>query len=254
MRYSSRFFLYAPLAVVLSLFAVAGWHWWSLASALSARLEAANGREIMPGVLFHFAAKRITGFPFSVDSELSDVTLAMGTATGTTLWRSEKFAMHRLTYGRDETIFEAAGHQSLQWGGKKLDFAMGALHASAIFHRSALIRFDGDLVAFGSRAFTAKRLQLHARQVGDGAEIQAQAEALSAPNCKGPASFAYSASATNVAALAPLLTGQRSWEDGIAAWRRKGGAITSRGASPLAQIAAEKIPGIDALVMALCPY
>ena len=127
MRYSSRFFLYAPLAVVLLLFALAGGRWWSMASALSARLEAENGREIVPGVLFHFAAKRISGFPFSLDSELSDVTLAMGTATGTTVWHSEKFASHRLTYGRDETIFEAAGKQSLQWGGKSLDFEDGQI-------------------------------------------------------------------------------------------------------------------------------
>ncbi len=253
MRYSSRFFLYAPLAVVLILFAAAGAHWWVLASALSARLEAENGREIVPGVFFHFASKRISGFPFSLDSELSDVTLAMGTATGTTAWHSEKFAIHSLTYGRDETIFEAAGKQSLQWGGKRLGFAVGALHASAILGHGALTRFDLDLIGFGSKTFTARRLQLHARRSGKMADILVEAEGLAAKNCAVPATIHASASITKAEGLTPLLSGQRYWNEGLASWRRVGGAIAAT-SSPLAAIPAEKLPGIDALVAAVCGY
>lgn len=252
MRYSSRFFLYAPLAVVLILFALAGAHWWSMASALSARLEAENGREIMPGVLFHFAAKRISGFPFSLDSELSDVTLAMGTATGTTLWRSEKFAMHRLTYGRDETIFEAAGKQSLQWGGKRLDFAVGALHASAIVSHGALARFDFDLIGFGSRTFTAKRLQLHARHNGPLAEVLVEADGMATKDCHLPAALRATVRISKADSLAALLAGQRYWNEGLAGWRRQGGAATTP--SRLGTIAAEKLPGVDAVVTAACSY
>ncbi len=252
MRYSSRFFLYAPLGAVVLLLAAAGWQWWSMASALSARLEAANGREIMPGVIFHFAAKRISGFPFRLDSELSEVTLAMATATGTTAWRSEKFAMHGLTYGRDETIFEAAGRQSLQWGGKRLDFAVGALHASAIVKQGALARFDLDLIGFGSTAFTARRLQLHARRNGTVAEILWEAEGMAAKDCHVPAEIRASVRLTKADGLTPLLAAQRYWEEGLSGWRRKGGMITA--ASPLATITAEKLPGVDALVTAVCAH
>jgi len=253
MRYSSRFFLYAPLVVVLILFVSAGAHWWSMASALSARLEAQNGREIVPGVLFHFARKRIWGFPFSLDSELSDVTLAMGTATGTTVWRSEKFAMHRLTYGRDETIFEAAGQQSLQWGGMRLDFAVGTLHASAILSRGVLTRFDLDLVGFGSKAFTARRLQLHARRSGPMADLLVEADGLAGKTCHLPTTIRATASITNADSLMPLLAGQRYWTEGLATWRRNGGAIATS-ASPFAAIPAEQLPGIDAITAAACAY
>jgi len=253
MTYSSRFFLYAPLCIVLILFAAAGVHWWNEASALSARLAAMNGREITPGVIFHFTSKRISGFPFSLDSELSDVTLAMGTATGTTIWRSEKFAMHALTYGRDETIFEAAGRQSLSWGGKKLDFAVGALRASAILKSGAVSRFDLDLAGFGSEAFTVQRLQFHVRRTGDHADILTEASGLTAKNCKAPANIRYAASATQIAVLTPLLSGQRTWEEALRGWRSKGGTITPAQPSPLAKVQAEELPGIEALARAICP-
>ena len=250
MRYSSRFFLYAPLALVAILFVAAGWHWWSVASTFSARLEAVNGREIMPGVLFQYRSKRITGFPFSLDGELSDVTLAMGTVTGTTIWHSEKFAMHRLTYGRNEAIFEAAGRQSLEWGGKRLDFAIGALHASAILKQQSLVRFDLDLMGLGSAPLTARRLQLHARLNGPNAEILMEADGIAAKACRVPAKIRVIATITQAGSLMPLLSGERYWAEGLAAWRRNGGVVTT--AAPFAKVPAESLPGIEALLLAAC--
>jgi len=250
MRYSSRFFLYAPLALVAVLFVAAGWHWWSMASALSARLEAVNGREIMPGVLFQYSSKKISGFPFSLDSEFAGVTLAMGTATGTTIWRSEKFAMHRLTYGRDEAIFEAAGRQSLEWGGKRLDFAVGALHASAILKQQSLVRFDFDLMGLGSPALTMRRLQLHARRNGPTTDVLVEADGITAKTCRVPAKIRLIANITNSGSLTPLLSGQRYWAEGLAAWRRSGGVVTT--AALFAKLPAESLPGIEALLLAAC--
>jgi hypothetical protein len=248
MTYSNRFFLYAPLGVVLILFAAAGWHWWSLASALSAQLEAANGHDIIPGVHFHFTAKKMSGFPFRLDAELSGVTLAM--AAGMTAWRSEKLALHRLTYGRDETIFEAAGRQSLQWGDKRLDFAVGALRASAIRKQGALARFDVDLVGLGSAAFTARRLQLHARRSGPLADIAVEADGVAAKNCRTPSTLRSIAKIVHADGLTPLLAGERSWQQGLAAWRRQGGAVTAD--PPFAEIIAEQLPGIGAIASAVC--
>jgi hypothetical protein len=169
MKYSSRFFLYAPLCVFLLLLAIAGIHWWIDASELARWLDARNGREIMPGVTLNFSARHITGFPFSLDTEMHDVTVSVATGKGTISWQSEKLALHGLAYGRDETIFEAAGHQSLRWApatdaSGNLNFAVAALRASAIREHQALQRFDLDIVGLGSAAFTAQRLQFHIRR------------------------------------------------------------------------------------------
>jgi hypothetical protein len=248
MKYSSRFFLYAPLAVFLVLAVVVGAHWWVKASALSQRLAALNGYEAMPGVTVSFGAKKIGGFPFSLDTELSDFTLTVATPNGPTRWYSEKFAMHALTYGRDETIFEAAGRQRLDWRGHTLDFAVGALRASAILSHGSLARFDLDLVGFGSKAFTAQRLQLHARRDGNAIRLFDEVNGVSA--CLQDERYA--ASATAAEALAPLLAARVSVADGLKAWRQAGGKITPAHPSPLGAVAVEEVPDIAALVRAVC--
>ncbi|MDE2501310.1 MAG: DUF2125 domain-containing protein [Alphaproteobacteria bacterium] len=169
MKYSSRFFLYAPLGLFLTLFLGVGVHWWLAASTLSTQLEAMNGRDIAPGVTIRFSSRTISGFPFTLDTEFRNMSFQIDTPHGPAEWRPQEFAMHALTYGRAETIFEAAGRQELRWtrddGSKRtLVFDVGALHASAIDDHTGLARFDLDLVGFGSKAFTAKRLQFHIRR------------------------------------------------------------------------------------------
>ncbi len=277
MKYSSRFFLYAPLGVFLLLFAIAGVHWWILASALSDRLTAMNGREVMPGVTLQFASKKITGFPFSLDTQFHEVSVRIATASGATRWQAEKFAMHALTYGRDETIFEAAGHQTLQWNSPDgilhtLPFAVGSLRASAILKSGALSRFDFDLVGWGSKVVTAQRLQFHARQNGaDDIELLAVVEGMRLPHCplhpNGIDKGELRATLSHVDALAPLLMGDRAWALAVSDWRRAGGktqASTLRLSpadepnrklaveSALSQLEADQLPGITALTEAFC--
>ena len=169
MKYSSRFFLYAPLGLFLAIALGLGIHWWLAASALSARLQAMNGHQIAPGVTLRFASRSIAGFPFSLDTVFRGVSLRIDTPHGPTEWRPEEFAVHTPTYGRDKIIFEAAGKQELRWtrddGSKRqLVFAVGSLRASAIADPLGPTRFDLDLVGFGSHALTAQRLQLHIRR------------------------------------------------------------------------------------------
>lgn len=247
MNYASRFFLYAPLGVVVVLGAAAGWHWQAKASHLSARLDAINGHEVMPGVTVSFAAKKISGFPFSLDTAFSNFSVTIATPKGPTRWQSEKFAMHALTYGRDETIFEAAGKQRLQWQGGTLDFAVGALHASAILKNDALARFDLDLVGFGSKIFTAERLQWHARKTGDAAEIFIAADGLT--KCSAP-TLRYSATLSHPAAFAALLAGRQTWPEAIATWRTGGGHAADN--SRLADLHGEDVLDPGALARALC--
>lgn len=258
MKYSSRFFLWAPLAVFILLLAIAGIHWWILASRLGGWLDAHNGREIMPGVTMQFASRRITGFPFSLDTEFRDVRLAVATPRGATSWQSEHFAMHGLTYGRDETIFEAAGHQTLSWtradgSVRRLDFAVASLRASAIDKAGALQRFDLDLVGFGSKAFTAQRLQFHARR--DKGEILFFDEAnglLTKRTCIKDSHLRYEGALTSADAFDLLLSGRVSIEAGLRAWRDKGGVVKPAQASPLSVVPVEELPGITALTHAIC--
>jgi hypothetical protein len=168
MTYSSRFFLYAPLALFLLLAAGTGAYWWHAASVLSAKLDALNGREAMPGVTVRFASKSVSGFPFNLDVVFADLRVTVKTPHGPSSWRTEKFALHALTYGREQMIFEAAGPQLLTWTDLQgrphaMPFQTGELHASTIANEHGLARFDLDCIGFGSPALTAGRVQLHAR-------------------------------------------------------------------------------------------
>jgi hypothetical protein len=246
MRYSSRFFLYAPIALVLLLAAGVSLHWWRAASALEARLDAVNGRAVMPGVTLRFASRQVAGFPFSLDTQLRDVTLSVATADGPSRWQTEKFALHALTYGRDETILEAAGAQKLSWveDGQThaLPFAVGSLRASAISDEAGLQRFDLDLFGFGSRAFIARRLQFHLRKNADKLDVLLVAADLRAPGCR-PFNARMAGSLTEARALAPLLAGKMDWQTALAAWRGAQG----RTSGPLAAVAAEDLVGVRGL-------
>lgn len=272
MKYSSRFFLYAPLGVFLVLLAITGVHWWIAATRLADWLDAKNGREIMPGVTLSFMARHITGFPFSLDTQFHDVAITVAAPNGPTRWQAEKFAMHALTYGRDETIFEAAGHQTLGWTRsdgvvRTLPFAVGSLHASAIVQKGTLARFDLDLAGFGSKAFTAQRLQFHARQNGaDTLQMIAVAEGMhTSGTCTSvggrPTDAALKGTITHSDVLIRLLSGRQRWKAAVADWRAASGKLipaeipfisTNRLQSALAQFRAEDAVGISGMIDAVC--
>ena len=149
MRYSSRFFLYAPFVGLLLLAAIAMTNWWLKATALAKQLDAINGHEIMPGVRLSFAEKRLAGFPFRLDTILKDLRVEVAEVGGPMVWTSEGFAMHTLTYGRVQAILEAGGRQTLSWhdangGAHRFAFLPGTFRASAILQHGKLIRFDGE--------------------------------------------------------------------------------------------------------------
>jgi len=275
MNYSNRFFLYAPLGVFLALAFGVSVHWWIAASALSDRFAALNGREVAPGVTVHYASRSISGFPFSLDTVMQDVSFQIATPHGPTEWRTQHFAMHALTYGRDEAIFEAAGRQELRWtkdDGSKRDliFAVGSLHASAIRDRGGLSRFDLDLVGFGSKALIAKRLQFHIRQDHDDKlDFVAIAVDVGAAGCAVLGGHALSArlagAITQANAFSALRGGDQVWANAIANWRTKRGSVQIEELSltpsaqsvgqlrnALEEIPADRLPGLANLFDALC--
>jgi hypothetical protein len=238
MKYSSRFFLYAPLALFLAVAVAASVMWWREASALSDRLDALNGREAMPGVTLHFASKSVSGFPFNLDVVFKNLRVEVATRHGPSSWSSENFALHALTYGREQMIFEAAGRQLLTWtdmqgNAHSLPFDVGELHASAIAGERGLSRFDLDLVGFGSPALTAARVQLHARLAPDGhtVDIAAAADAvhmsprLSSLFGDDITQIRVNASAAPSRAFDGLRAGKTDWVSALETWRKANGAL-----------------------------
>lgn len=238
MKYSSRFFLYAPLALFLLIAVGAGVMWWIEAGRLSDRLDAMNGREVMPGVTLSFKSKSVSGFPFNLDVVFDDVRLTVKTPHGPSMWASEKFALHALTYGRETMLFEAAGRQALNWttlDGRRrtLAFEVGELHASAISGPRGVTRIDIDLRGFGSPALTAARLQFHARTAPDGRAIEivgaADAVHLSPPLAslfgEDVTSIKLNASASQARTFDGLRAGRTDWVSALETWRKADGSL-----------------------------
>ena len=238
MTYSSRFFLYAPLTLFLLLAAGVGVYWWHVAGALSARLDALNGREAMPGVTLVFKSKTVAGFPFNIDVVFDDLNVTVKTPHGPSSWSAEKFAMHALTYGRDQVLFEAAGRQLLGWTDLKgvrhiMPFEVGAMHASAIDGAQGLSRIDLDVMGFGSPALTAARVQLHARvaPTGDAIDLFATVDGvhlsprLTSLFGSDLSSIKLDARAVPGRSFQGLRAGRVDWVGAMEAWRLANGAL-----------------------------
>ncbi|HEX2760849.1 MAG TPA: DUF2125 domain-containing protein [Rhizomicrobium sp.] len=243
MNYSSRFWLFAPLGVFLALTAVAMTHWYALAGAVENKLDAMNGHQAAPGITLSFASKTVSGFPFNIDVVFDKFAIEGQGAHGPFRWTSEKFALHRLTYGRTQDIYEAAGNQSLSWtdaGGRShgLNFLPGSLHASAIADSKGLARVDVEAVDAGGRdssgaAFTAAGVQFHLRRDPkiDALDFQVSgSEIKSQGNSAGLfgdhiSRVSFYATLTKGSAFADLLAGKGGWADAAADWRAKGGQV-----------------------------
>lgn len=232
MRYSSRLFLYAPFILLLVVATAAMLRWRHLAAEWETKLLAANrGEEIVPGVTLHFASENIGGFPFNLDVVLDKSVLAVQSTRGPISLASDHFAIHALTYGRAQQIFEAAGRQVFEWTDAegethRFAFVPGTMRASAIEKDGRLARFDLDLNAFGSSVLSGARAQLHVRAVpdrnlldvvilADGLRMKSSSDALPHLELDGqmiPAT-----------PLSPLLSGGDEWRRALADWRAAGG-------------------------------
>lgn len=235
MRYSSRFFLYAPVALLL-LLAISVMVWWKIsASSFDARLAADNGREIMPGVHMHFVAKSIGGFPFRIDSVFDGFSLEVQTRTGPLVWHAEHFAMHALTYGPNRQVFEAAGVQTLTWTDSdgvhhRYSFVPGSLRASASILDHHLARFDVDAVAINSPVLTGARVQFHMRQAPghDALDFAVSGDNLRLAS-EGSSQLTEQSSISGTLApavpLAALMGGKMDWRNAAESWRLDGGKL-----------------------------
>jgi hypothetical protein len=240
MSYSSRFWLYAPLCLLLALAGWVSWHWWNAAAAFGTKLDALKGREAVPGIVISWQSKTVSGFPFRLDAVFTGFSVKGAGAHGRFEWHSEKFALHALTYEAAKTVFEAAGQQKLAWtgadgAGHTVAFLPGSLHASSVMGRQALALFDLDIADASAKNIAAARFQFHMRRDPDGKDLDLMLEA---DGVRGGNDVKVYATLSNAAAFLPLLRGDASWPDAARAWRAQGGT-------------AKYSQGTDALLSAL---
>lgn len=242
MKYSSRFWLYAPLALFLGLAAWAAAHWWSVATALDNKLKAMNGHQAIPGVTVSWDGQTISGFPFRLDVVFSNLLVRAEAPRGPLVWHSKQFAVHALSYGAPHYIFEAAGPQTLAWsdadnGRHQLSFLPASLHASSIADGRGLTRFDLDMVGASGKdsdgvTFTAARIQLHVRRDPRNNAVDLMQSAVDVTAAATPfgahiQNLEIYSQVTPGSAFARLLAGRAGWMDALMAWRHQGGQIVS---------------------------
>jgi hypothetical protein len=244
MSYSNRIFIYGPVGLLLLIVVLYSVYWRVQADTLSARLDRANGGEVIPGIKFAFAEKSVGGYPFRLDAVLSGVSFSQATNAGEATWRTEKLALHSQSYGRNRYLFEVTGLQSFSLppqkpGGPPREILLtpAIARASAILRDGRLVRFDLDLLELQGKDATpgadangnasADRAQLHllARADNtvdvamkfDNARIGADAE-LPLIDLRGKLMAGE--------AFTPLTAGQTSPADAATAWRDRMGTFS----------------------------
>ena len=249
MSYSNRIFFYGPVGLLLLVAILYSVFWRVQADTLSARLDRANGGEVIPGVVFAFAEKSVGGFPFRLDVVLSGVTFSHHAPEGETAWRTEKLAVHALSYNQNRFIFEVTGLQSfarppLQPGSvPRVTYVTPAIaRADAIFNAGKLTRIDVDLWGVQAKeatvgadpkaTFAADRAQLHMLARADNT-IDTAVQIANAHIGAGYSGIdltlptvALMGKITQAQMLASLGSGQSSVADAIAAWRNNGGVLS----------------------------
>ena len=236
MNYSHRFFLYAPISACCLLLAAAGIHWWFAITEFSRQLDALNGHQAMPGVTLHFSAKDIYGFPFRADAILSNFEIDIEAPRGPLVWKTQKFAMHSLTYGRVKKIYEAAGQQSIAWTDgdgirHSISFLPARLRASSESDGRGLVRFDLDLIGAGGSGFTLDRAQFHLRRnpSKEVLDFIASLEGLKLAHATRFGAVLHTAQVTGLVVplqpLAALLRGEMRWQDAADGWRAAQGRV-----------------------------
>lgn len=230
LRYSSRFWLYAPSALFALLAAAVMIHWWMLAGPFEKKLAALKGRETIPGITLDWDKAEVGGFPFRLDATFQNLRIAGAGAHGPFSWRSEEFAMHSLTYGRSQDVYQAAGRQQISWtdsngGARAAAFQAGSMRGSSILGRQGLMRFDLDIAELGGPDFTLTRLQFHMRRDPDGNSLDLMVSTDGLPvGTKKPDHRQLYVTLANAEPLLPLLRGELSWPEAVKHWRAGGGS------------------------------
>jgi hypothetical protein len=229
LNYSSRFWLYAPTALFLLVAAAVMIHWRMVADAFEKKLTTLKGHEAIPGITLDWDKAEVGGFPFRLEANFQNFRIAGAGAHGRVAWRSEKFVMHGLTYGRSQDVYEATGRQQVDWTDEKAGnhsalFQSGSMRGSSILDSQGLRRFDLDIVNLETSDLAATRFQFHLRRApgGNDLDLMIKIDSLQSRGGK-PGNLQFYATLKKTQALQALLDGKSSWPRAAADWRTQGG-------------------------------
>ena len=247
LSYSSRLFLYGPIGALVAASAAYALFWYVSANMISARLDAANGNEFLPGVTFAFADKTVGGFPFRLDFELTSVTIAQQGTLGETAWRSERVAVHKLAYRNDRFIFESDGLQSLSWPSStgrpvSVHLTPAIARASAVLAGGELARVDVEFLGLegrdasseapADRTISAVRAQAHFLRREDETIVVALSAngidvspAFALPLGRSFPEVRIEGAVSKAGPLALALAGHSDFTAALESWRQNAGAL-----------------------------
>ena len=238
MNYSHRFWLYGPVSLFALLMLAVVTYWFVQSAAFARKLDALNGHEIAPGITLHFQQKSMGGFPFRLDTELDGLRVTIATSHGPAEWDAEHFAMHSLTYGRTQYVFEAAGQQVIRLHKdsgalRTYHFLPGLLRGSMIGHGGELGQFDLEALAVDSGDISASQVQFHLRKDPkiDGVDIVAFGNGVHIAQALHPAfgpdvkSFRVEAMVSPGSSFDGLLKGHKDWRAAAEDWRARHGGV-----------------------------
>lgn len=242
MRYSHRFFLYAPVGAIVALAVAASIYWDVTANAFAKRLAALNGHAIAPGVTIHFTSQSVGGFPFRVDDVLQNLRLAIATPDGPVSWTTQHFALHMLDYSGEHLIFEAAGKQTFAWRDRagvthSFAFTPALLRASSLGHSGRLSRVDIELYGAKTPDFDVAHTELHVRRDPDkdALDVVVMADDLRLISGLDTGLGDKISKLRIKGMLAPaaewnaLLAGRNNWRSALEAWRARSGTFDISG-------------------------
>lgn len=238
MKYSHRFFLYAPVVAVVALTVAVCVYWYVASNAFAKRLDALNGHQIAPGVAFHFTSRSIGGFPFRIDAVLENMRITLATPDGPARWTAEHFALHMLDYDTLKFVFEAAGKQVITWhdadkAAHGITFTPALLRASANAEGDRLKRFDIELYDADTAPFSVAHTEFHIRRDPDAnaMDIVFMADKVHLAPSLATALGDMISKLRLKGTLAPaapwsaFLSGDGDWRKAAKMWRRKHGAF-----------------------------
>lgn len=235
MRYSHRFFLYAPVGVILLLAAAVSAYWFTASNTFTSRLARLNGHQLAPGITISYAAAQTGGFPFRLDAVLRDLQVQIQTAHGPVRWTSEHFALHGFDYGAMHILFEAAGRQHLSWYDRNgarhaIAFTPALLRASVLGQGGRIGRLDVELYGATTQLFTVVHAELHVRHdpARNGLDVVVMADHLQL----APGAASSAVDDIDQLRLAGLITPASSWRgllSGHASLRQAASAFQAAG-------------------------